>query len=597
MITENYVIIHFKDSSLIERKRGDIVKKVFSYALPYKWIALAAFLFMLLELSVDLIQPLIMAQIINEGIMQNDLAAVQLWGGVLVGVSLIGFLFGILNSYFSSHAAQSFSFELRNALFEKIQRFTMAHYTKFPAASLITRLTNDVTQVQNVFFMCLRIMLRAPLYVVGSLIMMLFIDAKLTFYFLIVTPIAVVFLWVVVRRGTKLFGKVQGRVDRLNRVLQENLQAIRLVKAYLRGQYEASRFEEIAGSLKIDTTKALRIMEILLPVLWLFLNGALLAVLWFGTQQVQQGSTEVGDLVAIINYATRMTAMFSMFAFIISAFARAYASAKRIEEVLDVKGDIESFEASPAIQEQPLALRFDNVSFAYDDVSEPVLHDVSFTAQPREKIAIIGATGSGKTTLLSLVPKFYNATAGQIFVNDKPITAWSNIDLRAHMGIVLQQSILFTGTIADNIRWGDKAASDEDVEAAAKRAQIHESIMSFPDGYQTRVGQKGVNLSGGQKQRIAIARALIRQPQLLILDDSTSALDVKTEQALWEAIDGQQTTMLVVTQKISTAQRMDKILVMEDGRIIAQGTHEQLHQNVPLYQKIYESQQQGGITA
>lgn len=571
------------------------MRNVFSYALPYKWVAVWAFLFMLLELCVDLVQPIIMARIIDHGILQQNMDAVQQWGIVLLALSFAGLLFGILNSYFSAHAAQSFSFELRNALFEKIQRFTMTTYTKFPASSLITRLTSDVTQVQNVFFMSLRIMLRAPLYVVGSMIMMLIINAKLALYFLIVTPFALVFLYVVVKKGARYFGQVQSRLDRLNRVLQESLQAIRLVKAYLRGHYEASRFEEIAGALKFDTMKALRLMEILLPVLWLLLNGALLAVVWFGAAQIEAGNTQVGELVAIINYATRMTAMFSMFAFIISAFARAQASAKRMEEVLLIEEGMEMHEADVEQKLQPVSLRFDNVSFRYSESTASVLHNVSFSVAAGEKVAIIGTTGSGKTTLLSLIPQFHEATSGTVYVNDIPVEQWSRHALRAHMGLVLQQSILFTGSIAHNIRWGKKDATDEEVIAAATRAQIHTSIAAFEHGYETRVGQKGVNLSGGQKQRIAIARALIRQPKLLILDDSTSALDVKTELALWDALDEAQMTMLVVTQKIATAMRMDKIIVMEDGRIQQIGTHDELVETSPLYQQIYASQQQGGI--
>lgn len=570
------------------------MRKVFSYALPYKWIAAWAFLFMLLELAIDLLQPLIMARIIDEGILQNDLHAVQQWGIALLSLSLVGLFFGIANSYFSSHAAQSFSFELRNALFEKMQRFTMSTYAKFPASSLITRLTSDVTQVQNLLFMSLRIMLRAPLYVAGSLIMMFFINAKLAFYFVIVTPFAVVFLYIVVKKGARNFAQVQRRIDRLNRVLQESLQAIRLVKAYLRGQYEASRFEKIADSLKLDTMKALRLMEILLPVLWVFMNGALLVVIWLGSAQIEAGNTQVGELVAIINYATRMTAMFSMFAFIISAFARAQASSHRMKEVLVIEEGLEELQPATAHDLQPIALRFDDVSFSYAKDAEPVLRNVSFSVAAGEKVAIIGATGSGKTTLLSLVPNFHEATSGTVYVNDLPIQSWSREELRAHMGLVLQQSILFTGSIAENIRWGKKDATDAEVMNAAARAQIHESIMQFDDGYDTRVGQKGVNLSGGQKQRIAIARALIRQPKLLILDDSTSALDVTTEAALWAALAEEQMTMLVVTQKIVTAERMDKIILLEEGRIAQIGTHEQLLEQSTLYQQIYASQQ-GGI--
>lgn len=570
------------------------LKEIFSYVKPYKWTAIFALCLMLLELFVELVQPLIMAKIIDEGVRAQNHEMIWQWGAVLLMLSFIAFLAGIVNSYYSSHTAQSFAFDLRNAMFEKIQSFTLATYQKFSTASLITRLTNDVTQVQTVLFMSLRIMLRAPLAVVGSIIMAFAVNAKLALFLVIGAPIILVFLVYMVAKGVSYFGRVQKRVDRLNRVLQENLQAIRLVKAYLRGTYEASRFEQVASHLKIDTVKALRTMEYIMPVLLFIMNMSLLAVLWFGTKQVAAGTAPLGDIVAIVNYAMRMTGSFSMFAFIIIFYARAKASAERMAEVLAVENEVEvtsPFEEAFS-KEKFGELVFENVSFTYPGAEKAVLSNVSFQVKPGEKLAIMGATGAGKSTLLQLIPRFYDVSSGQISVEGKDVQQWDLQELRETIGYVPQQSLLFTGSIVDNIRWGDAEAEMEEVFQATMQAQIHASVEDFPNGYDTRVGQKGVNLSGGQKQRLSIARALLRKGHLLMLDDSTSALDVKTEQALWEALSDERATMLVVTQKIRTAKVADRILLIDAGEVVGYGTHDELLQSSILYKKIAISQQE-----
>ncbi|WP_107948367.1 ABC transporter ATP-binding protein [Lysinibacillus parviboronicapiens] len=570
------------------------MREIFSYIKPYKWTAMFALCLMLLELFVELVQPLIMAKVIDEGVRAQNPEMIWQWGAVLLVLSFVAFIAGIVNSYFSSHTAQSFAFDLRNAMFEKIQSFTLATYQKFSTASLITRLTNDVTQVQTVLFMSLRIMLRAPLAVVGSIVMAFVVNAQLALFLVIGAPIIFVFLVVMVAKGVSYFGRVQKRVDRLNRVLQENLQAIRLVKAYLRGTYEASRFEQVASHLKIDTVKALRTMEYIMPVLLFIMNMSLLAVLWFGTKQIAAGTTPLGDIVAIVNYAMRMTGSFSMFAFIIIFYARAKASADRMAEVLAVENEVEVVTTS---EETPHKanfgeLAFENVSFTYPGEEKPVLSNVSFQVKSGEKLAIMGATGAGKSTLLQLIPRFYDVTSGQISVEGKDVQQWDLEELRETIGYVPQQSLLFTGSIADNIRWGDAQAGMDEVLKATMQAQIHASVEDFPNGYDTRVGQKGVNLSGGQKQRLSIARALLRKGHLLMLDDSTSALDVKTEQALWEALSDERATMLVVTQKIRTAKEADRILLIDAGEVVAYGTHDELLQSSRLYKKIAISQQE-----
>lgn len=571
------------------------MKVIFSYVKPYKWTAIFALCLMLIELFVELVQPLIMAKIIDDGVRgQNNDMIIQ-WGVILLVLSFIAFISGVVNSYFSSHTAQSFAFDLRNALFDKIQSFTLATYQKFSTASLITRLTNDVTQVQTVLFMSLRIMLRAPLAVIGSIIMAFVVNAKLALFLVIGAPIILVFLIFMVAKGVAYFGRVQKRVDRLNRVLQENLQAMRLVKAYLRGAYEASRFEQVASRLKIDTVKALRTMEYIMPVLLFVMNMSLLAVLWFGTKQVAAGTTPLGDIVAIVNYAMRITGSFSMFAFIIIFYARAKASAERMTEVLAVDNEVEITSSSKEGTSSALKLgelAFKNVSFHYPGTDTAVLSNVTFQVKSGEKLAIMGATGAGKSTLLQLIPRFYDVTEGQIFVEGKDVQQWDLQELRDIIGYVPQQSLLFTGSIADNVRWGDTEAAMDEVLNAAMQAQIHASVEDFPSGYDTRVGQKGVNLSGGQKQRLSIARALLRKGHILMLDDSTSALDVKTEQALWDALSEERATMLVVTQKIRTAKGADQILLIDAGEVVGYGSHEELLQTSDLYKKIAISQQE-----
>ncbi|ANU27381.1 ABC transporter ATP-binding protein [Planococcus versutus] len=568
------------------------MKTVFSYAKPYKFYIAIALVLMLLELVVELMQPLVIASIIDKGIVERDQDVIIQLGIVLMALSVIAFVSGIVNSYFAAHASHSFSFDLRQAVYGRIQSFSLAMFNKFPASGLITRLTSDVTLVQQVLYMGLRIMLRAPLLVVGSMIMAFVVNPKLALYLVIVFPFLLVFLYVMVKKGVAYFGFVQKRLDRVNRIVQENLQAVRLIKAYLRGKYETQRFSKVAGDLKFDTVKAFRIMEIILPILLFGMNLSLLAVLWFGAFEIQAGGAQIGELVAIVNYAMRMTGAFSMFSFIIMIFVRAKASSERLEEVLLAE---DGHEQEDVGEDQPIRLGeicFDNVSFTYPGTEEPVLKNISFKLNPNEKLAIMGATGSGKTTLLQLLPRFYDTTDGVVSLHGRDVLKWSLRELRKTIGIVPQQSLLFTGTISNNLSWGkDEVAQDELADAAIK-AQIHETVERFPKGYYTRVGQKGVNLSGGQKQRLSIARALVRNPSILILDDSTSALDVKTEGALWEELEQEQATMLVVTQKIRTAMRADRILLLEEGRISSYGTHEQLMTKSELYRQIAMSQQE-----
>lgn len=566
------------------------MKTVFSYTKPYSFLIGVALFLMLLELVVELLQPLVIASIIDDGIVAGDQDTIIRLGLVLMGLSLIAFLSGVANSYFASHVSHSFSFDVRRKVYERVQSFSLAMFNKFPASGLITRLTSDIQLIQQVLYMSLRIMLRAPLLVIGSMVMAFVVNAQLAIYLIIVFPILLAFLYVMVRKGVVYFSFVQQRLDKVNRMVQENLQAVRLIKAYLRGKYEANRFSEVAGALKTDTVKAFRIMEIILPILLFGMNVSLLAVVWFGAFEIRSGDAQIGELVAIVNYAMRMTGAFSMFSFIIMAFARAMASTGRIEEILLADdGGEESNGATVPVREG--SVRFDDVSFTYPGTSRRVLENISFELAPREKLAIMGATGSGKTSLLQLIPRFYEATEGSVSVHGRDVREWDLQELRKIIGLVPQQSMLFTGSISNNLSWGKEHAELPELTEAAEKAQIDETVQRFPKGYETRVGQKGVNLSGGQKQRLSIARALVRKPSILILDDSTSALDVKTESALWAELDKEQATTLLVTQKVRTAMRADRILLLEDGVASAYGTHEELLDSSSLYREIALSQQ------
>ncbi|WP_153730290.1 ABC transporter ATP-binding protein [Sporosarcina obsidiansis] len=571
------------------------MKTVFRYAIRYKWSMTIAIFLMLLELAVELIQPLLIGKIIDDGIMKEDLGIVGVWGTVMMGLALVALFSGVVNSYFASHVAQSFGYDLRQALFVRVQALSLAAFLRFPTSSLITRLTSDVTLVQNALFMSLRIMARAPLMVLGSLIMAFVVNSKLAIFLLAGAPFLAVFLVIMARKGVLLFGRVQRRLDSVNQLVQENLQAVRLIKAYLRGAYETSRFSQAAGALKKDSVHAMRLMELILPVLLFIMNVSFMAVLWFGADEVRNSGMPVGDVVAIVNYAMRMTSAFSMFSFLIVIFSRAKASSERMEELLRTDDELEPLNSLGNRCHGAAAVRFEHISFRYPGTNENVLKNVSFEVKPGEKIVIMGATGSGKSTMLQLIPQMFHATEGTLSINGKNVEDWPLDSLRKMIGYVPQQSMLFTGTVYENLSWGKQDASQDDVEEAAIKAQIHQSVMRFTDGYQTRVGQKGVNLSGGQKQRLSIARALIRKPSILIMDDSTSALDVKTEAALWMALEEEDTTMFIVTQKIQTALIADSVLLLSEGEIVGHGTHEELLKTSSFYRKIAESQQTEGV--
>ncbi|PRR87879.1 ABC transporter ATP-binding protein [Bacillus atrophaeus] len=564
------------------------MSKALSYLKPYYLIAGIALVLMLTELAVELVQPLLIAKIIDEGILKQDLRTVWVWGAVMVGLTLVSFAAGMLNSFYAAHVSQSYAYDTRKGIFQKIQSFSFSTFAQFSSSSFITRLTNDVTQVQNMIFMSLRFMLRAPLMIVGGVILSLTVNVKLGFFLLVTIPILILFLLWVLKKGGSLFRSVQKRLDQVNTIMQENLAAIKLIKALLRGSHEVKRFLKSNTILMQKTVSAFRLVEATMPVLMLLMNICILFILWLGANSVAQNGTQVGDVVAIINYATRITGALSVFPFLIMIFSRAKASGERIGEVLETEGD----ERERGKTDEPLSGRidFEDVSFRYPDMEREALHHITFTAKPKETIALLGATGSGKSTLFQLIPRLYKPDSGRVLIDRQPIGEFPSEGLRKQIGYVPQEVLLFTGTIRENIAWGKENASLDEVMEAAKSAQIHDTIMKLPKGYDTVLGQKGVNLSGGQKQRISIARAFIRKPAILLLDDSTSALDLQTEGKLLEAISAYECTTLIITQKVSTAMKADVILLLEDGELIEKGTHHELLSQSHLYQLIYESQ-------
>ncbi|MDQ3657211.1 MAG: ABC transporter ATP-binding protein/permease, partial [Chloroflexota bacterium] len=474
-----------------------------------------------------------------------------------------------------------------------VQDLSFGNLDRLETGGLITRLTNDVTQLTDTVAMLLRIMVRVPLLLVGSMIMAVFTSPRLALLFLVLIPTVALVIGLVMRIAFPIFKVVQKKLDRLNTVMQENLAGVRVVRVFARAGYERDRFETANTDLKETTLSVIKYIVIVMPVLMFVINVGIVATLWFGGRMIDTGSLEVGQLVAFSNYLLQSLMSIMFLSMLAMRFARAEASASRVNEVLD---------SVPTVTNPPVAIEafrprgrveFDNVTFAYDDDSEPVLREISFTAEPGQTVAILGATGSGKSSLISLIPRFYDPTEGRVLIDGIDVREIDERVLRSTIAVALQESVLFTGSIRDNIRYGRPAASDAEVERAARMAQAWEFISELPGGLDSIVGQRGVNLSGGQKQRIAIARALMLQAPILILDDSTSAVDVATEARIQAAMADLRQTCFIVAQRISAVVAADKILVLDAGRIVAEGTHGELMDTSTVYRDIYESQVEG----
>jgi ATP-binding cassette subfamily B protein len=567
--------------------------KLLKFIKPYwHWAALAPLL-MMLEVAMDLMQPRLVAQIVDQGIAQMNLGLVIQTGLLMCGLAVVGATGGMSNGIFAEMTAQGFGADLREALFRKVQTLSFANLDQLETGQLITRLTNDVTQLQEAVVMVLRMLVRAPFLLIGSLVMAILTTPQLAFLPLVLMPVELVILIWIIGRATPIYTLVQQRLDALNGVMQENLAGMRVVKAFGRAHHEEARFGAANEQLTDQSVRATRVFAIIPPFMMLTMNLGIVGVLWFGGIQVTQGNMHTGQIIAFINYLTITLFSLMMVSQMVIQLARAEASARRIQEVLD---------AQPAVQDRPQArgdvvaqgrVAFENVSFTYDgEDSDPVLKDISFSAEPGQTVALLGTTGAGKSSLVNLIPRFYDVSAGRVTVDGVDVRDFSQEALRRKIGVALQETVLFSGSLGDNIRYGRPDASDDEVIAAARMAQAHDFISAMPEGYATPVNQRGANLSGGQKQRIAIARAVLLKPAVLILDDSTSAVDVETEVKIQDALEDNlpRPTRLIIAQRISSVLTADKILVLDDGQIAASGTHRELLETSPIYREIYDSQ-------
>jgi ATP-binding cassette subfamily B protein len=572
--------------------------KLGRYLKPYWRWAILAPLLMLLEVVMDLLQPRMIQIIVDQGIARGDMQEVIRIGLRIVLLALVGLVGGAGCTIYAVLAAQGFGADLRRVAFGKAQTFSFGDLDHLDTGALITRLTNDVVQIQETVLMLLRIMVRVPLLLAGSLAMAILTSPKLAMmYFFLVPVVLGVLIWII-RKTYPMFGEIQGRLDVLNMTLQENLSGVRVVKAFARSAREIQRFSEANDRLMDQNIVTAQISALTMPFMMLTLNAGVVGTLWFGGVTVIGGGMHVGQVIAFINYLMQTLFSLMMVSMLVLRFSRAGASARRIHEVLAREPDI----AFPPDGQRPTDMKgrvsFQNVSFSYSkDGHDPVLKEISFDAEPGETVVILGATGSGKSSLAQLVPRFYDATQGSVSVDGIDVREYDEAALRRKIGVALQESVLFSGTIRDNIRFGRPDATNDEVIAAAKIAQAHDFITGFTDGYDSVVGQRGVNLSGGQKQRIAIARALLVDPSVLILDDSLSAVDLRTEAKIQEGLakDSRKRTRLIVAQRVTSAVDADRILVLEDGEIAGQGTHEELLASNPVYREIYESQMSNGV--
>jgi len=573
-------------------------KKILHYLKPYRMAAILAPLFMILGVFADLTQPKLMQNVVDIGIASRNLGYVIHSGALMIGLAGISLVCGLGSIYFSTVAALNLSADLRDDLFAEVQSLSFKNLDQLNTGHLVTVLTNDVSQIQQIVMLSLRILARVPVQIIGSVVLAVLISPRLSLIFFVLVPSLLAALLYLTNKAYPMFKQVQGRLDNLNTIVQENLAGIRLVKAFVRSDYEIEKFHQGNDDLINTTVKASKTIALLSPFMMITTNIGLVAVVWFGGQQVIGGTLEVGKVMAFINYLLMLLFSLMLVAFILMFISRAQASANRIVNVLETRPDIVDREQTVQ-HEIGGAVTFDHVTFGYNGrAGVPVLQDISFSARPGESVAILGATGSGKSSLVQLIPRLYDVLDGQVLVDGIDVRDYRSEDLRRSIGICLQQAILFSGTIKDNIRFGRPAASDDEVIAAARVAQAHEFISGLPDGYDTRLGQRGVNLSGGQKQRLAIARAILIRPRILILDDSTSAVDLTTEsriqQALGAVLTG--TTRFVIAQRISSVQGADKIIVLNNGLIDATGTHEELISSSEIYQDIYRSQLgEGGL--
>ena len=553
--------------------------------------AVPAWACLLCEVLVDLSLPTLMAAIVNVGILGNDSAFTLRTGALMLGIALSGAVLGNFRNILSTRASQDLGTELRADLFRKTQAMSLEGVRRFGAATLITRITNDVMQIQNLSFLLTRIFLRAPLMLVGGLIMAFSLNAGMALVLAGALPLLAILIALRIQRGIPLFQKVQAAVDRVNGVLREYLAGIRVVKVFHRTEYEGARFDKANQDLTGIGVKAARSMATIQPLILLVMNGSILLLLWMGGVRVDSGGAKVGDVMAFVTYFQQILQAMTMMSMIFTAVARTRTSLSRIGLVFASTGDSPEPE-QPGEPPRAGAVEMRSVSYIYDGQSEPALSGIDFRIAAGETAAVIGSTGSGKSTLVHLAQRFHDVSSGCVLVDGQDVRDFAQKELRRRVAIVPQQSILFTGTLRDNLLWGDPDATEADLARALSVSQVADFVARMPEGLDTRIGQGGVNLSGGQKQRLCIARALIRNPDVLIMDDSTSAVDMETERrlrgALREECAGM--TVIVVAQRIHTVMEADTILVLDEGCLVQQGTHAELLGGCPLYRDIFRSQ-------
>ena len=578
------------------RKETIELKRYKKYITPYLSAFVIGPLMMLTEVAGEVMLPKFMSMIINNGVASRNVAYIGKMGTLMVLTVLFMAVGGILGAYFSAKASISFTSDMRNDLFRKVQQFSFENIDDYSTGSLVTRLTNDVQQVQNVLMMGLRMALRAPGMFLGALIMAFMMNRQLAVIILIVIPLLLAAIILILKTAFPRFGEMQRRLDRLNSGIQESLTNVRVVKSFVREDHEIEKFSKLNDDLKESSLRALRIVIATMPVMMFAMNVTTLAVVWYGGNIIIAGKMPVGDLTAFTTYIVQILMSLMMLSMVFLQSSRASASMKRINEIFDTEIGLNDDHAKNKDKKVTEGrVEFKNVSFGYSGENgrkDLVLEGISFTAEPGQTIGIIGSTGSGKTSLVQLIPRLYDVTGGEVLVDGVNVKEYSLKHLREGVGMVLQKNILFSGTIEENLRWGNEDAPMEDVIRFSESAQADPFVKTFKNGYDTEMGQGGVNVSGGQKQRLCIARALLKRPKILILDDSTSAVDTATEAKIRESLyhDLKDTTKIIIAQRISSVQEADQILVLEDGKIIGHGTHEELLKTCEAYSEIYTTQ-------
>lgn len=576
------------------------MKQYKKYVIPYKSAFIFGPIFMIVEVLGEIILPKLMSMIINYGCGQDVTVAAKGpayiigIGAAMIGTALLMMMGGVLGAYFAVKASVNFAGDLRRDVFAKVQKFSFANIEKFSTGSLVTRLTNDITNIQNVLSMGLRMLLRAPGMLIGGLIMAFLMNAKLALVFCVVIPVLIIALAFVMKTAFPRFDVMQTKIDGLNSRIQENITNQRVVKSFVRDDFEKETFDRANNELKDKTLRAMKVVILTMPIMTLAMNLTVMAVVWFGGQQILIGDMPVGNLTAFTTYVTQILMSLMMVSMIMIQGSRAMASSHRILEVLDTDIDLNDDNASEKDRLVTSGeIEFKNVCFRYyKKHKKNVLQSINFTAKPGEVVGIIGSTGSGKSSLVQLIPRLYDCDEGEVLVDGVNVKEYSLNHLRDGVAMVLQKNTLFSGSIMENLRWGDEEATDEQVKEAAKAAQADGFVSEFADGYDRELGQGGVNVSGGQKQRLCIARALLKKPKILILDDSTSAVDTATEAQIRKSFSTtlKDTTKLIIAQRISSVEDADRILVMDEGQIVGQGTHKELLESCETYQEIYYSQ-------